>query len=68
MAEVLLIVVNAYHGEVPFTLPQIPGGVGWRRLLDTTEPALGDDPVTYEVGQPFRVPGRSLVLFECQPL
>lgn len=66
--EVLLIVVNAYHGEVPFTLPQIPGGVGWRRLLDTTEPALGDDPVTYEVGQPFRVPGRSLVLFECQPL
>jgi isoamylase len=64
---VLLIVFNAYHDVVPFTLPPITGGAGWRRLLDTTEPALSDDRTLHEVGQPFSVPGRSLVLFACQP-
>jgi isoamylase len=63
---VLLIVLNAYHDVVPFTLPPITGGAGWRRLLDTTEPTLSDDRTVHEVGQPFSVPGRSLVLFACQ--
>ena len=40
--EVLLIVLNAYHDVVPFTLPRIAGGVGWRRLLDTTDPDLAE--------------------------
>jgi glycogen operon protein len=66
--EALLIVLNAYHDVVPFILPAISGGAGWRRLVDTTEPDLGDDHALYEVGQPFRVTGRSLVLFVCQPL
>jgi glycogen operon protein len=66
--DVLLIVLNAYHGVVPFILPAISGGAGWLRLLDTTEPDLGDDHLAYESGQPFRVPGRSLVLFVCEPV
>jgi glycogen operon protein len=65
--DALLIILNAYHGVVPFVLPAASGGAGWRRLLDTTAPGLDDDPVTYEIGQPFRVPGRSLLLFVCQP-
>ena len=41
--DVLLIMLNAYHDVVPFTLPAIAGGGGWRRLLDTTEPELAED-------------------------
>ena len=64
---VLLIILNAYHDVVPFTLPPITGGAGWRRLLDTTDPELRDDRILHEAGQPFSAPGRSLVLFICQP-
>jgi isoamylase len=60
-------VMNAYHDVVPFTLPKVAGGVAWRRLLDTTEPALADDRQVYEAEKPFDVPGRSLILFVCQP-
>jgi glycogen operon protein len=65
--DVLLIILNAFHGVVPFTLPPIPGGSGWRRLLDTTDAAPSDDATIRPFGQPFSVPGRSLVLFVCQP-
>jgi glycogen operon protein len=65
--EFLLIILNAYHDVVPFTLPPITGGVGWRRLLDTTDPELRDDHTIHPVAQPFSVPGRSLGLFICQP-
>jgi glycogen operon protein len=61
--EVLLIIFNAYHDVVPFTLPLIPDGGGWRRLLDTTDPELAEDGTVYPSMQPFSVPGRSLVLF-----
>ena len=65
--DVLLIVMNAYHGMVPFKLPQIAGGVGWRRCLDTTDPDMADDPAVHAIGELFQVPGRSLILFICQP-
>ncbi|HSA80090.1 MAG TPA: glycogen debranching protein GlgX [Geminicoccaceae bacterium] len=64
--DVLLIVLNAYHDVVPFILPPIAAGSGWRRLLDTTDAALTDDPATYETGKPFPIPGRSLILLVCQ--
>jgi glycogen operon protein len=64
---VLLIIMNAYHDVVPFTLPPIPGGAGWLRLLDTTDPRLSEDPTAYEIRKPYAVPGRSLTLFSCQP-
>ena len=56
--EVLLIVLNAHHDIVPFTLPATVGGVGWRRVLDTTDAAGGEDPVA-RGGEPFPMPGRS---------
>jgi glycogen operon protein len=65
--DVLLIVTNAYHDGVPFTLPRIAGGAGWRRCLDTTEPEMTDDEIVHPVGEVFQLPGRSLVLFVCQP-
>jgi isoamylase len=66
--EVLLIILNAYHDVVPFTLPSIASGSGWRRLLDTTEPELAEDATVRSAMQPFSVPGRSLVLLVSQPL
>ncbi|MCE3249924.1 MAG: glgX1, partial [Geminicoccaceae bacterium] len=65
--EVLLIVLNAHHDIVPFTLPATVGGVGWRRVLDTTEAAPSVDPAVHAVGNQFPIPGRSLILFVCQP-
>ena len=65
--EVLLIVLNAHHDIVPFTLPATVGGIGWRRLLDTTDAAGGEDPELHAVGNQFPMPGRSLILFVCQP-
>jgi glycogen operon protein len=65
--DVLLIVMNAHHDMVRFTLPQIAGGVGWRRCLDTTEPEMADDAVVHALGHVSPVPARSLVLFICHP-
>lgn len=36
----VLLVVNADHDLMMFTLPEVTGGRDWLRLLDTTE---GDD-------------------------
>jgi isoamylase len=63
--EVLLIVMNAYHDMVPFKLPQTAGGVGWRRLLETTDPEMAEDAAVHATGDIFEVPGRSLILFIC---
>jgi hypothetical protein len=55
-----------FDDMVPFTRPPIASGRGWRRLLDTTEPALADDGAIRPAMQPFSVPGRSLILFVAQ--
>ncbi|HEX2828556.1 MAG TPA: glycogen debranching protein GlgX [Burkholderiales bacterium] len=61
----LLLILNAYHGVVPFTLPEVPGGKHWRCLVDTNIPERPDEPV-FEAGQEYGVEGRSLLLFVLQ--
>ncbi|WP_166361633.1 glycogen debranching protein GlgX [Pseudomonas akapageensis] len=59
----LLLIVNAHHEVVNFTLPQVPEGENWNCLLDTDRPLLrGREP--WEFGSAFAVTGRSLLLFE----
>jgi glycogen operon protein len=60
----LLVVLNAFHGEVPFVLPDVPGGEGWRCLLDTRDPAGEPEPGRWPPGASFRVGGRSTLVFE----
>ncbi|SMH45541.1 glycogen debranching protein GlgX [Azospirillum agricola] len=62
----LLLIVNAHHEAVPFTLPAVVGGSQWLRLLDTAEPdRLG---VTMDRGgDAISVGGRSLLLLELMP-
>jgi len=61
----LLIVVNAFHDVVEFTLPRIPGNDQWSCLIDTNAPVRSELPV-FEAGEIYQVTGRSLLLFALQ--
>jgi glycogen operon protein len=58
----LLIVVNAYHDVVKFTLPEFVGGDQWLTLVDTNDPERGDA-LTLKAADEYVVTGRSLLLF-----
>jgi len=62
----VLIVLNAHHDLVSFTLPECPGGHSWLRVIDTN---LDDDAeeATVETGATYDVTGRSLLVFALQP-
>ncbi|HEV7732898.1 MAG TPA: glycogen debranching protein GlgX [Candidatus Binatia bacterium] len=57
----LLLVLNAHHDLVQFTLPECPDAGGWQRLLDTNDPDL--DEARFKVGDAYGVTARSLLLF-----
>jgi glycogen operon protein len=58
----LLLIFNAYHDVVVFTLPEVPGGNRWKCLVDTNIPDRPDEP-TFTPGDRYEVTGRSLLLF-----
>jgi isoamylase len=58
----LLIVVNAYHDMVKFTLPTFVGGDQWLTLIDTNDPERRES-LTLKTGDAYEVTGRSLLLF-----
>jgi isoamylase len=61
----LLMILNAYHDVVEFSLPEVLGGRQWRLLIDTN---LSDEDTASEPNcafeHPYSVTGRSLLLFE----
>ncbi|MBE7158327.1 MAG: glycogen debranching enzyme GlgX, partial [Rhodospirillales bacterium] len=62
----LLIMFNAYHDLVTFTLPESVGGVAWTRLLDTNLPD-SQDVESFKFGTGYDVTGRSLLMFVLKP-
>ena len=58
----LLIVLNAHHDVVEFSLPRCCDLRGWKRLIDTNDPDLPEE--EFEIGHVYEVTGRSLLLFE----
>jgi len=62
----LLLLFNAYHDLVTFTLPETVGGEAWTRLLDTNLPD-SQDAESFAFGQPYEVTGRSLLMFVLKP-
>jgi isoamylase len=58
----LLMVFNAYHDLVEFTLPETVGGWHWQLLIDTNLPEDAEMG-TFETGEAYGVTGRSLLLF-----
>ena len=66
MDATVLLVLNAYHDVVKFTLPEVVGGRTWRCLLDTNAPDRIGTP-RFPIGDEYEVTGRSLLLFALQP-
>jgi isoamylase len=62
----MLLILNAHHEPVEFTLPSCAGGKEWSLLIDTN---LSDDreEESFVVGHPYMVTPRSLLLFRLQP-
>ena len=58
----LLLILNAYHDVVEFTLPEVAGGETWSRIFDTNAPDLEAE--TFATGKTYSVTGRSVLLFE----
>ena len=61
----LLIVFNAHHEAVAFTLPPCYEADGWKRLFDTTDPQL--DASQFAIGEVYEATARSMLLFERIP-
>jgi len=62
----LLLVTNAHHDIVEFTLPKASGGRDWVRLIDTNLPDEDEDydrNAAFKFGHRYQVTGRSLLLF-----
>jgi glycogen operon protein len=59
---VLLLLVNAAPEPVEFALPVVPGGSGWRCLVDTVNPPAGDRAEPSPMGGTQPLPERSLLL------
>ncbi|WP_018259507.1 glycogen debranching protein GlgX [Methylobacterium sp. WSM2598] len=62
----LLLLLNAHHDLVPFTLPEVVGGHSWLRLIDTNLPE-SEEAERFEIGETYEVTGRSLLLFVLRP-
>ncbi|MBX9931884.1 MAG: glycogen debranching protein GlgX [Methylobacterium sp.] len=62
----LLLLYNAYHDMVSFTLPESVGGEAWTRLIDTN---LSDSQEAAHVGigETYDVTGRSMLMFVLKP-
>jgi isoamylase len=58
----LLWLLNAYHGAVRFTLPQISGGRSWATLFDSSAPEQTGER-TFRLGETCELVGHSTQLF-----
>jgi isoamylase len=60
----MLLIFNAYHKPVHFTLPSSVGGTEWSLLIDTN---IADDrEASFSIGHQYTVTSRSLLLFRLQ--
>jgi glycogen operon protein len=58
----LLIVYNAHHDVVQFTLPEVAEGLSWQRVADTNVPD-DDESATFAFGAVYDVTAYSLLAF-----
>jgi glycogen operon protein len=61
--DILLLLLNAHHETIPFTLPGSPAGPAWELDLDTAEDTpAASGLVTFQPGAAYQLQGRSLAL------
>ncbi|CAN5722230.1 glycogen debranching protein GlgX [soil metagenome] len=80
--DTLLMILNAYYDEVPFTLPHAPGvleeghestrhpangELAWELLIDTSNPDTALGDAMFEPGVQFALQGRTVALFRWCP-
>jgi glycogen operon protein len=61
VGDTLLVLVNAHHEAIPFTLPATRVEHVWERVLDTADPEASAE--LYSGGGQYSLQGRSLALF-----
>jgi glycogen operon protein len=62
VGDTLLILLNAHHEPIPFTLPLPKEGRRWERLLDTADPREVVAPLPED--RPYQLEGRSLAILK----
>jgi glycogen operon protein len=60
--DTLLILLNAHHEAIPFTLPATRPEHHWERMLDTSLPAGDGELVVLHGGEQYKLEGRSVVM------
>jgi isoamylase len=60
VGDTMLLLLNAHHEPIPFTLPATAESQSWERLLDTADPQ--GEPLQWTGGQPYALRGRSMVV------
>jgi glycogen operon protein len=63
--DTFLLLLNAHHEAVTFTLPRHAAEACWERVLDTNDPAWGRQ--VFPRRDRYRLSGRALAVFRSQP-
>jgi isoamylase len=61
----IVLLVNAHHEPIPFTLPSGGEGQEWERLIDTADPEV--EAIKRKVGEQYEIKGRSIVILRSKP-
>jgi glycogen operon protein len=62
--ETFLVILNAYHESIPYTLPKLGDSRFWTVMVDTSRPGGAGDSEQLDAGFRFPVKGRSLVVMK----
>jgi isoamylase len=62
--ESFLVLMNAWHGDLDFRIPELPAQMEWEQLVDTSLPTgLADAGKIFRLGDVVRLKSRSFALF-----
>ena len=62
IGDTLLVLLNAHHDKVPFTLPPLDGEQQWQRVFDTRDPRRRDR--VFKPGARYPLRGRSVAVLQ----
>jgi isoamylase len=61
----IVLLVNAHHEPIPFTLPSGGEGQEWERLIDTADPDV--EAIKQKVAEQYEIQGHSMVILRSKP-
>jgi isoamylase len=62
--ESFLVMLNAWHQDIEFRIPELPASMAWEQLVDTsTDSGFGTDGRLFSPGEVFPLKARSFALF-----